>query len=355
MMARSPSRIDHAGSPSVIESLRIRGDEVQLGRVLAGICTQEKCARALASLLLKTAALNPDIGHRAARLRVPQGVRSYRELLLTRRSPGAHRKAAGRADLVLGGGGFKLICELKINSKYEENQLLQYLKESPVVAIVRDPNPKRLPARVRSHPHWLGEVAWADISNGLSKLPWLSEREREQWLDLLTVLEENGDFDRTQPPEIKDDDRAFVLTVTSRVISRLRRSKDARHRAFAKQLSASPLFDRGRWARARITDSEGEEYWRIGIRDLHSRTPELAVSWIAWVPARAGQARMHKELEADEFRPTPGGYVYRRTQQLRPGRGEDRVKHVTDAAHRDIRAVIAAGLLDYELDRLEIP
>lgn len=343
-----------ADHPSVIESLRVRAGEVQLGRVLAGICSDQKCASAFARLLLRVDKRDSTAANRAADIRVPRRIRVSGELPLTRRLPGLDQAASARADLFFEGKDFNLVCELKINSGYQPRQLQEYLRKAPVVAVVRNPGKHRLSKAIRSNPNWLGEIAWADIADDLRRLP-MEGRQREQWLDLLRVLNEDGDFDRERPPEITEDDRDFVRQVAERVLGRLRRSRDPRARAIAGELVAAPLFDRGPWARARLlTEDREHEFWRLSIKNRSLHTAELRVSWLAWNPARRGQAAMYRKLMAMGFSREYDGDQYRRTMPLPLRMGADRLDQVADATYRAIKPIVDLGLIDYELEFLEV-
>lgn len=347
-----PSTPDH---PSVIESLRVRGHEVQLGRVLAGLCADAGCARAFVRLLLRTAAKDSKIGARSKGLRVPRDIAAVGELHMTRRRPGIDQEERARADLFLSGQGFKITCELKINSDYNRKQLREYLAQGLVACVVRNPGSRGLDASVTSHRNWLGEVAWKDLAFGLAKLP-VPGADGPQWLDLLSVLESDGDFERKKPPEINDEDRAFVLEVAEAVVDKLSRSTDARVRAFAQQVAAEPLFDRGPWARARIMDVEEprDEYWRIRIKNCRMRTAEMGVAWMAWKPARSGQRARHRALQDKDFSSLYGGEQYQRIVSLDFRRDRDRSKQASEAAYRLVKQVVDVGLLEYDMDRLGI-
>ena len=289
---------------------------------------------------------------RSSGIRVPRQTTVSTELPFTRRLPGLEQDVKGRADLFFEGKDFKLICELKINSGYQPRQLQEYLRRAPVVAVVRDPGKQRLSKAIHSRPSWLGEVAWEDIADGLSELP-LVGAEQNQWMDLLRVLREDGDFDRVRPPEISDDDQGFALRVAEGVLERLRRSRDKRARAIASELVAVSLFERPPWARARLRTEDGNhEFWRIGIKNRKLRTAEVRVSWLAWTPARSGQAGMYRELEAMGFSREYDGEQYRRTIPLPPPGGRDRVDQAADAAYRAVKPIVDVGLIDYELDFL---
>ena len=135
MASRLSKVSEGADRPSVIESLRVRAGEVQLGRVLAGVCSDQPCASAFARLLLRSAGRDPTVGDRISPIRVPRRLRVSGELPLTRRLPGVDQEARARADLFFEGKDFKLVCELKINSGYQPRQLQEYLRKAPVVAV----------------------------------------------------------------------------------------------------------------------------------------------------------------------------------------------------------------------------
>ena len=343
-----------------MNELRTSGDEPQLTRVLAAVLASDADAtRSFLKLLLDNAAEDPAIGHRARSLRLPRKVACSPEHGLIRRGRGRARRQAealGRADLLFTADRFRLICELKIDSRYQKDQIARYLDSGDhVISIVRKPTAAGLGKRIARHDRWLGEVAWASIKSGLRQLP-LKGKLRQQWLDLLAVMEEDGDFEETKRRSAGKKDTKLAEEATKAAVRRFGRSRrlDAAHRRFFKGLEIKPGVG-FRFGFAEVFDEDGTPYWAVLARDARTRTPELMIEWYPWprAPVGSGQREMHERLEVDYHfdRGTRGGVpYYTKRQTLTADPGSDPVDEAAAWVYSQMAAVADVGLLDYDAD-----
>ena len=178
----------------VIGGLRIGGDEVQFARVLAEICGEKpSAAKTFAQAVMKAAGADYK-PKGSVRCDLERGVVRYGRGTIHRQA-----KKLGSVDLLFTDkGDMRLYCELKINASYQPGQIPKYLeggKASHVVGVVRRPSLKDTVTDKR----WLGEVTWGQIAKDLQALPLPSAHAREQWLDLLALMQADEDFSSVRP------------------------------------------------------------------------------------------------------------------------------------------------------------
>ena len=123
---------------------------------------------------------------------------------------GRSTEPLGRVDLIFegrsGNRDFTLFVENKLDSGYGKAQLDRYLSalrilppgRSALVAVTKwVPVHGELVLDKRKHPDWLGSVRWARLLPGLRKLPLKDSSVRRQWVQLLDVLDQQGDLGMT--------------------------------------------------------------------------------------------------------------------------------------------------------------
>ena len=122
-------------------------------------------------------------------------------------------------------------------------------------------------------PRWLGEVTWGQIREDLQSLPVRSPSAREQWLDLLSLMEKHGDFATGAPRDASEEELEFAQSVASRVLrhlkARLRSESDEGAAWLADDLTTGEPFTshQGRWARVEVHDREDppNSYFLISV------------------------------------------------------------------------------------------
>lgn len=346
----------------VISALRVAGDEYQLGRVLAALCTSPEVARAFLQVVLVGASENDALRDRVTDVRLPRHIACSPEHALIRTGRGAVRgqaKQLGRADLFFEARDFKLVVELKIDSAYRKQQIRRYLRSGAhVLSIVRVPGAAQLGETIDEDDRWLGEVSWAEIAEALASLP-IAGKDREVWLDLLAVLEADGDFDPAKLRRATEADGELAFSAGCDALERLKR----RRRLSSLELGlirtfavAPPQLGRSRgWAD--IVDEEVTSFFRVGVRRAKSRTPEIVFDWMPWSrqPPGSGQAAMHASLvDQHDFARMggPGRHYYRAVRHLNSAPGIDVAKLAADWIYSCAAAVADEGLLRYDAERL---
>jgi hypothetical protein len=196
-------------SHALIRGLRRQGNEGQLTKVIGEIASSDpRFASAFVRSLVAQASADCGSAEQARRLgAVPSALECTWEEDVGR----TEAQALGRVDLAFygssGNGDFTLFVENKLDSGYGKAQLDRYLTalrllppgRSALVAVT-----KRVPAygeRVlddKKHPDWLGSVRWARLLPRLRKLPIENPRVRQQWGQLLDVLDHQGDLGMTK-------------------------------------------------------------------------------------------------------------------------------------------------------------
>lgn len=352
----------------VISALRTAHDEVQLGRVLSAVVGSNTSApAAFLDLLLGEAAKDPEIGTRARNLKPPPRVACSTERGLLRHGRGRVRKQAqslGRVDLLFSADGFRLICELKLDSPYQPDQIIRYLEaeDTWVMSIVRQTG--RLQGKAgqiaQANSRWLGEICWTSIQEGLRQIP-LTGTTRSEWLAFLDVMDDDGDFLPERRRRARDDDVALADKVAKRSLASVAEKTALRApvRNLLRSLSVTSKAGRHRAVasiRGPAGDGSRREAWffQVLLRDSHTGIPHVAVEWIPWTPMRRGQRSMHKELEGRGFfrRATQNGAYYMIESDVRIESGRDPVTEVSRWVERQLYAVAIVGLLDYDAKQL---
>jgi hypothetical protein len=109
-------------------------------------------------------------------------------------------RTLGRVDLRFDAEDFTLFVENKLHSHFGKDQLMRYetalallpAGRAGLVAITRNvPSHNELNVRGTG---WLGAVRWAQMVDGLRRLPIADARFAEQWPLLIDVLEAEGDL-----------------------------------------------------------------------------------------------------------------------------------------------------------------
>lgn len=260
----------------------------------------------------------------------------------------------GRVDLFFAAKGFRLICELKIDSGYQPDQIRRYLASGDyVVSVVRAPGKASLTKDIQGSERWLGEVAWSQIDRGLQSLP-LGRRDKQQWLDLLAALHADGDFDAEKARGASEDDVRLARAAAEGALERLRRMRrfDSAHRGLLRDLRIGSSFEGRSRGWVPIVDTSGETYWFIGARNARSRRPEIVIDWLPWSEREPrGQRTMHRRLvqEHDFVRMgKPSAPYYRLRELLARDPGADDPAQAVESATAAIAAVIEIGLLRYD-------
>ena len=350
----------------VISALRTAHDEVQLGRVLAAVLgSNASAASAFLDLLLSEAEKDPAIGARARNLKVPREVACSSERDLLRHGRGRVRKQAkslGRVDLYFSTNEFRLACELKLDSRYQQDQIARYLdaKDTWVISIVRRPGGLQGKARetALSSSRWLGEVSWASIQGGLRRIP-LSDTTRSHWIALLDVMEGDDEFLPERRRRARDEDVTLVDAVARRSLVSLAETPSVPEpvRNLLRQFSVTSRADI-RWAVASIRGPAGDgsrkkvPFFRVLLRDRQTGTPRVVVEWHP--PMLWRQRAMRRELERHNFfhQSTRKGAYYVSQDDVRIESGDDEVARVSQWVEGRLQAVAAAGWLDFDAKRL---
>jgi hypothetical protein len=155
-------------------SLRYTDDEVQFGRVIAGVCQDPAVAREFVRGVISTAKGGDPALRRRLR-RIPSDVTCIDEQILQvrvgRNASRARAMKAGRVDLAFAApNGWQLIVELKLASRFGRAQLARYQSsETPVAALVR--RLEAVPDDVAEQRFWVGATEWKDMLPTLQTLP----------------------------------------------------------------------------------------------------------------------------------------------------------------------------------------
>lgn len=190
---------------ALIRALRRSGDEAQFTQAIAALAsTDSGFARGFVEACLDLAERGPAGGAVTA-LRaegLPEKFECRAEHSLYDRD-----QARGRVDLRFDGGDLTLLVENKLHSGYGNEQLSQYLQalnalprgdtRSGLIAITRDV-PTQGEEAVTGHPRWLGSIRWAHLLTRLRRLSIEDKQLRNEWHELLTVMEEDGDLGTTR-------------------------------------------------------------------------------------------------------------------------------------------------------------
>lgn len=304
--------LEPAGTLSpIIRSLRYTGDEVQLGRILAAICQDP----AVASPFVRAVIGAAQGGEQKARRRVeavPDDVTCMDERILRARvgrtALRRRFKDAGRVDLDFAAtGGWRMLVELKLGSRFGKQQLERYSEQSPVAAVVRDPG--RVPD-LTGNANWVGAAGWSALSPALRTLP-LEGRAADEWHALLDVLEDDGDLSviSRPPAEVVEAD-ALLSSVTEALVSHVGQQIVHVHgeaaQPFASRLRArKAAAGRGPWVGFGIgTQADGDWIW-IALRNLWSRAPRLRIWYWEYSDSRA----KHRNRAAHEHIERQHGFV----------------------------------------------
>ena len=334
----------------VIRSLRLTTDEVQFGRVLAAICQDAVVAGAFATSVIAGA----EGGHASTRRKVglvPDDVRCFGERPLEarmgRRSLKQRAQDSGRVDLDFAGGeGWRLLVEIKLGAEFGKDQVKRYAAQRPVAAIVRDAS---VASRFRDLPGWVGAASWETLLPDLRSLP-LQRPWREEWHELLRVMDTDGDFARQQPaglPEVLAA-RELLERAAPIVLEDFRRSLlevyGATAEAAAERLKTSkPYGDRGPWAGFGVR-TRGEGAWMFfELRNLWSPAPRLRVwhwHWPDWRSRRTAREAYARLSERHDLRQLRDGAVIERP---RPELENGAVDALVFAITRTMRELVKYG------------
>lgn len=184
-----------------MRGLRLARHEAQLTQVIAAVAaTDRHFASCFVQLLLQTAERHGRQGSSVRALgEIPDELDCVGEHTLYDRND----RTVGRVDLRFDGEDFTLLVENKLHSHFGEDQLLRYetalallpAGRAGLVAITRNvPSHSELDVR---GPGWLGAVRWAQMVDGLRRLPIADEHIAEQWPLLVDVVEAEGDLGMT--------------------------------------------------------------------------------------------------------------------------------------------------------------
>jgi hypothetical protein len=230
------------------------------------------------------------------------------------------------------GRHFNLIVELKFDATFGAGQPSVYLTEPwHVVAVVR--KLADAPAVEPDQDRWLGVVPWRVLRPPLWELPVEPARLREQWLDLLRVMDDDGDFDEVAPAVsrgVEDSVRWFKLhcdELTDELKAAIQggRHNGAGRGAFAENTRLPSVRPAGDWARARFKLASTEPRYPIviGLRPAYMVAPELSIEWFPWPqPGRSSRGarrrwqEAHQRLRAAKFVPNYDHSAYRRREPL---------------------------------------
>ena len=345
----------------VIRGLRIGGDEVQFARVLADVCGgSTHCARRFVKAVLNAAKADVPV-RGTVHCRHESGVVGYGRGTIHKQA-----KKLGSVDLLFTDQrGLRLFCELKINDSYQPDQIPKYLaggQASHVVSVVRRP---MLKEGAGAGPRWLGEVTWGQIEEDLRNLPIRKPNVRTQWLDLLALMEKQGDFATGAPTDAADEDIEFINAVASRALrhlkSKLRAESDEGAALLAHDLITGEPFPshQGRWACMEVQDREEppNPYFTLSVRQVESGTGVLRVRWHPWdSPASLvkKQAAGHDKLTAHPDFDKVGGRTrpgYRFVRSIGGGSYKKKLTTATAYAKEAVDAVFTAGLLQYDIEQ----
>jgi hypothetical protein len=334
--------LSHLEQPGIVARWRIREDEVQVNQALAAVCQDPAVAGAFVRTVLDIASSDAESGRQAATAlkRVPEELRCEEQGRLPeqrRRALLRERRHIGIVDLHFSDNEtkFRLIVELKINADPHsigggQTQLDSYVRAGPVVAIARKP----LAPPDHHRNNWLGTVSWKQLDGRLEALPIASSSLREEWLELLAVMRDDGDFEDEAPKTSRSTQDAIGwLEANKSVLARALADATA-----ASRRNGSTKRDRTTFANAIKTSkvSAGRDSAAIAFRPpVGSKGVVAGPIWIVLVPAyaaspratviwwppripswwkradRIADAAAHRQLEASEFLQHPTNWSYR--------------------------------------------
>jgi hypothetical protein len=184
-----------------------------------------------------------------------------------------------------GSDRWHLLVELKLDADFEDTQIERYAEESIVAAVVRDP--KAYASRAHES-EWVGAASWISLLPRLRSLP-VEGQWRQEWLNLLGVMQADGDFAQQRLDGVPEVIAARELLVKSAqeiltsfcdeltkmygadaqtAITRLRHSK--------------PSGKRGPWAGFNINTPDDGPWLYLEVRNLWSRAPRIRIWHWHW-------------------------------------------------------------------------
>lgn len=346
----------------IVRALRFRGDEVQLGRALHAICQQdETVAEAFVIGVLSHAAMGPD-GTQAARFaeRIPHRVlcQGERELFEVRRGHARDSaRLAGRVDLYFTDEKkWQLAVELKIDSPLGPEQCERYLRaRKPLVVITRDPTAVPAPkVGAKSGAGWLGAVSWSALKPDMEGLPLVGS-DKEIWLELLEIMDQDGDFDQRRPPKKKELQRDIDIVdrVQSSVVDSFRNATVKRYRRNGRELAETMKaysVHYGGHASFAIKTDEGTLV-EIVLRHSSTPSPVIAVTWFP--PEKRSAMRSlreaHERLESRGFEQRAGKRYTHRASVPPASANSDISTAIQLAMIQEINAIVDSDVLAWEL------
>jgi len=214
----------------------------------------------------------------------------------------------GTVDLSFRGArGWQLICELKINSRYERTQLQRYIKAGvPFVSVVRQPG--SADPNLQRDANWLGEVAWSDIRPGLERLR-LPQADAKLWRDILELIASDGDFDpKRGRPKPSAADEALVSQVRRTLTMALARvlsgHRDEDTKAFLDGLQSPVQRRNSDWVGVELRQERRDHLvMSVWLRHAASQSPEVEIWWDA--PGRSVARSLSQALRQEHFGPYP--------------------------------------------------
>lgn len=269
---------------SILHALRIPGDEVQFGAVIAAVCAEPAAARGLAQAVIAHASCGSPSARAAIGL-VPADVQLRREerladVAIGRRSLRGRARRAGRTDLDIIGHDWRFIIELKINADINPAQIDRYLKEAPTAVLARAVDETENLARWQRHEHWVGVARWSAALDDLYNLP-IKQSMRSEWVRLLRVLERDGDFDKRRTRVSAETEAAaeVLLEVSELLLQHVRRELvrfyGTRAASFANAIRAFKVSQRDPWASVAFGVTSTNWIFDLSLRDMFKRAPLL--------------------------------------------------------------------------------
>jgi hypothetical protein len=313
---------DVAQLSPVVRALRLTTDEVQFGRVLAAICQDPVVAEEFVSAVVDLAEVGNEEAQRSAR--APRSdVRCIDEQRLearvSRRALRRRAKDLGRVDLEFSGAdGWQLLVELKLDADFGEMQIERYAEQAMVAAVVRDPHEHA--ARNREV-HWVGAASWSSLVPRLRMLS-VDSRWRQEWLNLLDVMEADGDFARRRPDGLPEVIAARELlagaasSIHDGFCEELRRAYGPDAEIAVRRLRHSkPSGKRGPWAGFNINTPDDGAWVYIEVRNLWSRAPRIRLWHWHWPERRVRnevRAAYERVQDRGAFRLLEDGAMFER-------------------------------------------
>ena len=339
----------------IVRALRLTTDEVQLGRVLGAICQDSIVADAFVGAVLDVATGGNPAARRVA-LRPRADVRCIDEQRLearvSRRGLRERAKDLGRVDLAFAGAnGWQLLVELKLDADFGDLQVERYAEESVVAAIVRDPEAQ---VSRKQEPEWVGAASWHSILPRLRSLP-VDLQWRQEWLDLLAVMEADGDFARSRPDGVPEVIWARDLLVGTAPKVRdgfcellVRTYGPAAEIAVQRLRHSKPSGKRGPWAGFNLNTPDDGPWMYLEIRNIWSRAPRVRVWHWHWPERRVrNEVRLAYDRLPDRtgFRCLKDGAMFDRPYSSQRADRSD----VSDEILRRLDALVTAGVFEPDL------